>query len=198
MSYNKFTLEKTVRDFELTVQMWQLSLREIIPVKASEVLITYLAENHDWATAQLSEKARSELIVTPVLAEVRKISNKQISIFSGKKFDIDIKKGLTGVCDFLLSRSPDIFILREPIVAVVEAKRGILEEGWGQCAAEMIAARIFNYNNKSEIKTIYGVVTSGLSWQFLKLEGDKLFIQDSEIKIDELEVILGVFKKFIL
>jgi len=198
MSYNKFTLEKAVNDFQLTVQMWKFPLKEIQPVEASEVLITYLAENHDWATAQLSEKTRSELIVSPVLAEVRKIANKQISVFSGKKFDIDSKRGLNGVCDYLISKNPDIFVLREPVVAIVEAKRGILEEGWGQCAAEMIAAQIFNQNHKLELPTIYGVVTSGLAWQFLKLEKNSLYIQDSEIRIDDLELILGVFKRFVL
>lgn len=198
MSYNKFTLEKVVNDFQLTVQTWKLPVKEIEPVKASEILTTYLDENHDWATAQLSEKTRSELIVSPVLAELRKIAKKQISIFSGKKFDVDVKKGLNGVCDYLISKSADLFILREPIIAVVEAKRGILEEGWGQCAAEMIASRIFNQNHKVEIPIMYGVVTSGLAWQFLKLENSVLYIQDSEIKIGELELLLGIFKKFLV
>lgn len=198
MSYNKFTLEKVVNDFQLTVQSWKLQVSEIKPEKASVVLLTYLEENHDWATAQLSEKTRSELIVSPVLAELRKIAKKKISIFSGKKFDVDIKKGLNGVCDYLISKSADIFILREPIIAVVEAKRGILEEGWGQCAAEMIASRIFNQNHNIELPTMYGVVTSGLAWQFLKLENSVIYIQDSEIKIDELEILLGIFKQFLI
>jgi len=198
MSYNKFTLEKVSNDFGLSVQNGKLPISEIQPEKASEGLINYLAENRDWAMAQLSEKARSELIVSPVLAEVRKISKKQISIFSGKQFDIDSKKGLNGVCDYIISKNPDIFILRKPVVTIVEAKRGILEGGWGQCAAEMYAATIFNQTHKIEMPIIYGVVTSGLAWQFLKLEKSNLYILEPEIKIDDLDLLLGIFKKLVI
>jgi hypothetical protein len=42
----------------------------------------------------------------------------------------------------------------------------------GQCVAEMLAARIFNEREGNDISTIYGTVTSGTNWRFLKLEGD--------------------------
>ena len=36
---------------------------------------------------------------------------------------MDKERGLTGVCDYLLARSPERFFLSHPVVAVVEAKR---------------------------------------------------------------------------
>ncbi|MEG5058636.1 hypothetical protein QUB60_16460 [Microcoleus sp. A2-C5] len=45
-----------------------------------------------------------------------------------------------------------------------------------QCAAEMVAAQKFNEINNIPIATIYGSVTSGTVWRFLKLEAKTLTI----------------------
>jgi len=36
-----------------------------------------------------TEKARSEVVINPVLLEVRRILNQQISVFSGEEFNVD-------------------------------------------------------------------------------------------------------------
>jgi hypothetical protein len=41
----------------------------------------------------VSEKARSEMIITPILLEVRRRANSQISLFSGSDFNVDVEKG---------------------------------------------------------------------------------------------------------
>ena len=46
---------------------------------------------------------------------------------------VDEPKGLTGYCDYLISRSPRLYYPESPIVAVVEAKREDLNAGLGQC-----------------------------------------------------------------
>lgn len=112
----------------------------------------------------------------PIFAYIRKHLHKQISIFSGKSFDVDAKLGLKGICDFIISKSPDIFVLRAPIVCIVEAKKGAIENGWGQCASEMLAARIFNEKHHIDIPVVFGIVTSGDYWQFMKLHGNTLYI----------------------
>jgi hypothetical protein len=56
------------------------------------------------AIAVGTEKARSELLISPVLVEVREILNRTISIFSGTDFTVDDTVGLNGICDFLISR----------------------------------------------------------------------------------------------
>ncbi len=55
---------------------------------------------------------------------------------------------------------------------LVEAKNENMIAGIPQAIAEMIAARRFNEAAGTPIDPIYGVVTTGLLWRFLKLEGD--------------------------
>jgi len=47
-------------------------------------------------------KARSELIIAPILAEF-KLTMKEISLFSGIEFNVDKNLGLNGRCDFIIS-----------------------------------------------------------------------------------------------
>jgi hypothetical protein len=61
---------------------------------------TPLRENVALALNIHTEKARSEMIIAPMLIEVRKILNRQISLFSGVEFNVDASLGLTGVCDY--------------------------------------------------------------------------------------------------
>jgi hypothetical protein len=74
-----------------------------------------------------TEKARSEVIINPVLLEVRRILNLQISVFSGEEFNVDVSVGLNGVCDFLISRSPEQLTVEAPAIVVVEAKKSDLK-----------------------------------------------------------------------
>lgn len=101
-------------------------------------------EDIPWAIAVGSEKARSEAIIYPVLQEVRRVLELKVSLFSGEDFSVNESQGLSGVCHFLISRSPEMVSIEAPAVVIVEAKRADLKLGLGQCAAEMVAAQIFN------------------------------------------------------
>ncbi len=79
-----------------------------------------------------------------------------------------------------------------PVIIVVEAKKENINAGFGQCAAEMVAAQIFNQQAAIEITTIYGAVTTGSIWQFLKLEGQILTIDLSEYYLKDVNKILGI------
>lgn len=58
--------------------------------------------------------------------------------------------------------------------------------------AEMIAAQLFNQQEEKEIKTIYGCVTTGSVWRFLKLEAKTIYIDDKQYFIESLEIVLGI------
>ena len=75
---------------------------------------------------------------------------------------------------------------------VVEAKKEDIVGGIGQCAAEMVAARIFNEREGNQISAIYGAVTSGSDWKFLKLEGDTIFIDKPQYYLAQAGKILGI------
>ncbi|WP_321161611.1 hypothetical protein [Lyngbya sp. CCAP 1446/10] len=48
-----------------------------------------------------SDKARSELIIAPILVEIKKRLPERMSLFSGREFNVDPARGLSGYCDFL-------------------------------------------------------------------------------------------------
>lgn len=75
---------------------------------------------------------------------------------------------------------------------VIEAKKGDLKQGLGQCAAEMIAAQKFNAANDVPISTIYGSVSSGTAWRFMKLEAQTLTIDLNDYAIPPVEPLLGM------
>ena len=58
----------------------------------------------------------------------------------------------------------------------------------------MIGARIFNEREDTNIKTIYGVVTVGSVWKFLKLEGQTVFIDRTEYYLPQVGKILGILQ----
>ena len=170
MSYRDFSISKVKQNFNLTLVEGKSFLPEIEPISPSPYLVEFLEESIPLAIAIGSEKARSELIISPILFEIRKFFNKEISFFSGEEFNVDASVGLTGFCDFLISRSPEQLFIEAPAVVIIEAKKENLKGGLGQCIAEMIAAQKFNQENDKSISTIYGSVTSGNLWSFLKIK----------------------------
>ena len=98
--------------------------------------------------------------MAPVLIEIRKSFQRQISLFSGRYFNIDKEKGLNGRCDFLISHSLRQLEVTAPVATLVEAKNDNLQSAIPQCIAEMLAARIFKEQKKNNIPCIYGGVTT--------------------------------------
>lgn len=192
MFYSEFTLRKAKRDFDLTTVEAGRFLQQTEPIAPSLYLTESLIEGLPLATATGSEKARSELIISPILVEVRKILQRQVSLFSGEDFTVEPELGLSGVCDFLISRSPEQILIEAPAVVIVEAKKADLKVGLGQCAAEMVAAQKFNEINNIPIATIYGSVSSGTVWRFLKLESKTLTIDLNDYPVPPVEPWLGM------
>lgn len=192
MPYSQFTTIGKVKEaFNLTAVEGIRFLPEIEPIAPTTALQTLLETNLPWAIATSTEKARSEAIINPVLLEVRNILNQQISVFSGEEFNVDAAVGLTGVCDFMISRSPEQLEVEAPAIVMVEAKKGDLKVGLGQCIAEMVAAQRFNEAKGRSILAIYGSVSSGTAWRFLKLEGQIVTIDLTDYPLPPVDQILG-------
>jgi hypothetical protein len=192
MAYSDFTLRKVKQSFGLTAVEGGRFLPEVEPIAPSPILAGLLEDTVPWAIAVGTEKAKSELIIAPALLEVKRLLNHQISVFSGTDFTVDIAAGLNGVCDFLISRSPEQFEIEAPAVVLVEAKRDNINSGLGQCIAEMVAAQRFNEANNNPIPTIYGSVTSGTAWRFMKLEGQIVTIDVRDYPFPPVETILSM------
>jgi hypothetical protein len=197
MSYSEFSLEQLEREFNLIIQERVELFSSIEPVNPSPLLKEFLEENIPLALDIDTEKARSELIVAPILVEIRKFFKRKISLFSGTEFNVDSTKGLNGRCDFLISYSSRQLSITAPVVALVEAKNDNIKSGIPQCIAEMLAAHIFNEKAQNNIPFIYGVVTTGSIWKFLKLAENNVYIEVKEHYLENIESILGILSKII-
>lgn len=194
MSYSDFTLEKAKTSLSLEVlEGCDLFPKDTPSIVPTPLLASILDENIPLVSAINTEKVRSELIIAPVLLEVRRIlGTDKVSFFSGVDFNVNQSLGLSGFCDFILSRSSEQFYVQSPVVMLVEAKNENIKGGLGQCIAEMVAARLFNEQKEVEVDTILGVVTTGQIWRFLKLQNTKVLIDKNDYYINQIEQILGI------
>ncbi len=197
MAYSNFTLEAVVTRFQLEITESANLFSEIEPVALRSDFAADLARNVQLASAINTEKAKSELIVAPVLVELREQTGRRISLFSGIDFSVDAESELTGVCDFLVSLSPVQHLLQAPVLALVEAKKDDLTLGLGQCAAEMIAAQRFNAEKGNDISWVYGCSTTGTDWKFLKLAERCLHIDMELYPIRQCDNILGILASMV-
>ncbi|MEH2310794.1 MAG: hypothetical protein V7K35_05040 [Nostoc sp.] len=192
MAYSDFKLIETIDFFGLVIHESSGLFASVQEQECSDLLSTILKENVDLAIAISTEKARSEMIISPILLEIRRKFNYQISLFSGVDFTVDSQRGLNGFCDFILSLSSEQLLVRSPVIVLVESKNENLRSGLAQCIAEMVAAQLFNERGGNQIKAIYGAVTIGTIWQFLKLEVNVVSIDLSEYYIKDIKKILGI------
>ena len=114
-----------------------------------------------------------------------------------RSLNVDEDKGLKGECDFILSKGPISSTIQAPVFSLVEAKRNDIKEGLGQCIAQMVGAKIFNQNEENQIHIIYGCVTTGEDWQFMKIEENIIFMDTNRYYISELHKIISVFQSIV-
>jgi hypothetical protein len=192
VAYSDFTIDDVKTRFHLRFDEDQDYFASAAPVTISPLLRDTLAESIPLALAINTEKARSELIIAPVLMEARRQAGRRTSLFSGVDFNVDPEQGLKGTCDFLLGLSPEQLTIEAPVLAVVEAKNENLKTGIGQCIAEVFAARLFNQQRGKELPVYFGIVTTGNNWRFLRLIGDRVYIDRTEHYISDVGRVVGV------
>ncbi|MEM9976325.1 MAG: hypothetical protein AAF808_01730 [Cyanobacteria bacterium P01_D01_bin.2] len=192
MAYSDFTLRKVKDSFSLKLIETGSFLTGFAPVQPSDHLSQTLERNLSMAIAVGTEKARSELLISPMLVEVRERLQRQISVFSGTDFTVDASVGLNGICDFLISQSQEQLLIEAPAVMIVEAKKEDLNPGLGQCIAELVAAQRFNQAHARPITTVYGAVTTGSLWRFLRLSDQTVEIDLADYAVPPVETVLGI------
>lgn len=192
MPYSDFDLRKARNELGIVIAEQEHLFAAFPAAEIGATLREILAENIPLARAINTEKARSELLIAPMLVELRKSLQHRISLFSGIEFNVDRDRNLNGFCDFMISASPEQLLLSAPVVAIVEAKNENLIGGLGQCVAEMVAAQIFNQREHTPVREVYGVVTSGTAWKFLKLDDKGVAIDLDEYPIESSERIMGI------
>jgi hypothetical protein len=162
------------------------------PVPLEPALRALLTRHTRLAVAINTEKARSELLIAPLLAELWQRCEDTVSVYSGVPLDVDAEAGLVGRCDFLIGRPPHLHYVTAPLVVIVEAKNEDIAGALGQCAAALVGAQRFNRWEKTGIETVYGCVSDGAEWKFLRLAGMTLTIGLTDYLIGQADQILGI------
>ena len=194
MAYSDFTLEEIELKFGIRNQISSL-FSEVQPLTPSLRLQESLQTANELPIR--SGKAKSELIVLPILLDLRARNDKFFTIYSGDQLTGDRESGLVGECDFILAKDIKTFDINYPFIQVVEAKKNDIEIGVPQCTAQLIGARIFNERKGVQIPKIYGCVTTGNEWLFMLLENDTVFVDSNLLYLTQIETILGTFQQII-
>jgi len=186
MAFTDFTSDNIEQKLGVKLRRSQM-FSDLRPVSVPTWLTEMLAKTEQHAL--LSEKSRSEFIVAPTLVAVRELSGSTVAILSGQRLDVDSVKGLTGECDFILVPDNPIPILQAPLLTILEAKKHDIETG--QCVAQMVAARAFNEKTGIADHPVFGCVTTGEAWQFLRLIGTSVELNPDRFYLDNLGGILA-------
>src|SRR5262245_38953055 len=120
MAYTDFTLDLAEVSFKLTAAPGDL-FPDLSPINVPGWLRDLLDRGQQ-AAALVSEKARSEFLVVPILLATREMVPGDLAIYSGQRLDVDPEHGLVGECDYILALTPPVPRLRAPLVTVLEAK----------------------------------------------------------------------------
>ncbi len=191
MAFTDFTLENVEATLGISSRPG-----ELFPDLSAVAVPTWLRDllARGMQLALVSEKARSEFVVAPILLAAREISHDTVAIYSGQRLDVDPARGLQGECDFILALSAPLPRLRAPLLTIVEAKKNDIEAGLGQCVAQMVAAQLFNQRAGSEQTFVFGCVTTGEAWQFLRLDADAVTIDRARYYINTVGLILAALR----
>ena len=190
MAFRDFTYPQVLADLGLTLAEADL-FGHVPPAAVPAGFAADLGADADLATEVNTEKARSEFLIAPILAYLWRSCGRRFGTFSGVQFDVDAARGLTGFCDFILTRSPILTVLTAPVLTIVEAKNDNLQNGLGQCVAAMAAAREFN-TRAGLGGAVYGAITTGPAWKFLRLDGHQLTLNRGEVYVSDLGRVVGI------
>lgn len=146
-----------------------------------------------------NEATRGNLLVSRILWESGSVYN--LGVFFEPPVNLpfeetpDLPHPLTGKYDGVLSL--DEIDFSYPIISVVEVKKSNLSDGLGQCIAEMYATLKAFKQDK-----VYGIITDGEVWAFLRLENAILSVDENNYYIkfvadivDRIGYIATMFKK---
>ncbi|NEU73459.1 hypothetical protein PI95_013015 [Hassallia byssoidea VB512170] len=115
----------------------------------------------------LSEDARKQAIIAPILLEVCEITQTQLNI----EYPVSVSEQLKGSFDYYISKGKGLL--------VIEAKQADLSRGFTQLAVELIA---LDQWTKSDTPVLYGAVTTGEDWRFaIYKRQEKQIIEDIKL-----------------
>ncbi|OQY29833.1 MAG: hypothetical protein B6244_02420 [Candidatus Cloacimonetes bacterium 4572_55] len=196
MDYENFSsLEEAKRVFHIQISDQEPLFGHIKSCHVGEFLNTLFKDFGSLTHKVGKNRELSELIIAPILIQVRNIIGYGVCLLSDVEFDVDPSRGLTGECDYLFIRSEESFLITRPIlpIAVAEARPQAVHRSFPRCIAQMVAAQLHNRMEGTDVKRVYGCITTGTVWKFLLLENARVMIDRDDYYIDDLGKILAIF-----
>jgi hypothetical protein len=193
MAFGDFTYPEVLTQLGLTLDNAEDLFPGAAPVPLGSALQLWLPITVPLASTISTEKARSEWMVAPVLADFWARYHGRVGLYSGVNFPADPAAGLSGYCDYLITRSPQQFAITPPVLVAFEAKNESISGGFGQCIAAMVGAQRFNRRLNAPHDPLFGCVTTGTAWRFLRLSGTIVTLGLREYTIAEADRLLGIF-----
>ncbi len=120
-----------------------------------------------------------------------------VFFFSGLEWQATANGVFGGYCGFLRAKGPSQYILGPPFVAVVVAKSASIRSGLGQSISATYAAQLANQQARTAVTTIYGIVSTGRDWKFLRLQGKVVTIDILEYYIANLPKLMGILREIV-
>ena len=175
MAFSQFeNIEQVIKKYPLKIQH-----RKFLPAVEKPLPSSFIEDIQfllEMKSVEENESFCTESFIFPFLREAWK-HHRQLKLWTHRSLRYDDE--LCGEPDYFFAALPTDEVISQlvnkPILAVIEAKKENFTQGWGQCLAAMIACQ--KINTKPEI-TIYGIVSTGLMWEFSKLAGN-LLVKDS-------------------
>ncbi len=159
-------------------------------IKIDQVLMNYIKSNFHKRSSYLNEYVICERLISPIIEMIADAND--LPVWSHIPFNVTDE--LSGTPDYIFAPAlPGRQKYKLPIACLGEAKKDDFDEGWGQTAAEMVAAQIANKNKEVPI---YGLVTNGKFWEFGKLIENKFIMEDAPFSVKNLQQILNVLNWF--
>jgi len=192
MPYNNYKkVDDVLREFGITYteqNFIQAAQIEIPSYFASEIELT-LREG----VYKNSEYALCETLIYPALREIWKLYKADLLLWSHQPLYYDEK--LCGVPDYMVAKRSLMgkIFFEKPFLIIVEAKRDNFEEGWSQCIAEMIAAQKIN-NNSDLTASVFGIVSTGVIWEFGMLNANNFIKEITIYTIQDLNQLFAAIK----
>lgn len=166
MSFTRYnTLSQVLRTFHLSYR--EQNFIQLQPFEISSYFREELQFNLTELVVDSSEYALCENLIYPILREVWKAYKMDFMLWS--HHSLIESDELSGIPDYVIAKRSPLgkIVFEQPCFIVVEAKKDNFSEGWGQCAAELVAVQKLNDHPE---QTLFGIVTNAKRWEFAKLQ----------------------------
>ncbi len=203
MAFRDFRYPDVVAHFNLSYETADDLFADVPPLTLLPATRGMLATTARLATILNNEKAWAEWLIAPLLADLWGRFNSPVGLYSGAEFHPDPDAGLTGFLDFAFCRGPQHplmtppVLFTPPVLLTFQAKRDDLHEGLGQCVAGLVGAQRFNRRHGVDEPHLYGCVTTGSLWRFLRLSGTTLTLDFIVYNLGQIDRILGAIASVI-